>query len=171
MPATYRADGLLAVDTFGRASTSAVVTGSLATGSNAPITLIPTASAWKYLDDGSDQEAPGSHLVFNDNIWKIGKAELGYGDAAEGRPSNCDRYGPDAAQKWVTYYFRRAFSVSQAASLQDLILDLLRDDGAIVYLNGEEVFRSNMPEGPVNYLTLNVNTSLVPKRHIFSKGQ
>jgi hypothetical protein len=30
----------------------------------------------------------------------------------------------------------------------------LRDDGAIVYLNGVEVFRNNMPGGPINYQTL-----------------
>ena len=36
-------------------------------------------------------------------------------------------------------------------------LRLLRDDGAVVYLNGAEVFRSNMPTGAVNHLTLAMN--------------
>jgi hypothetical protein len=35
-----------------------------------------------------------------------------------------------------------------------LNLRVLRDDGAVVYLNGTEVFRSNMPTGPVAYNTL-----------------
>ena len=30
---------------------------------------------------------------------------------------------------------------------------VMRDDGAIAYLNGVEIFRNNMPAGPVNYLT------------------
>jgi hypothetical protein len=34
-----------------------------------------------------------------------------------------------------------------------LSLRLLRDDGAVVYLNGAEVWRSNMPAGAVNYQT------------------
>ncbi len=34
-----------------------------------------------------------------------------------------------------------------------LRVSLLRDDGGIVYLNGTEIFRSNMPEGAVDYLT------------------
>ncbi len=34
-----------------------------------------------------------------------------------------------------------------------LMLGLLRDDGAIVYINGEEVLRSNMPSGNIAYLT------------------
>ncbi len=33
-----------------------------------------------------------------------------------------------------------------------------RDDGAIVYLNGVEVIRSNMPEGDINYLTFSSTT-------------
>ena len=34
------------------------------------------------------------------------------------------------------------------------ILRLLRDDGAVVYLNGSEVFRTNMPTGAISYSTL-----------------
>ena len=37
-----------------------------------------------------------------------------------------------------------------------MIVELLRDDGGIVYLNGVEIFRSNMPPGPVDYLTFAV---------------
>jgi hypothetical protein len=50
-------------------------------------------------------------------------------------------------------YFRRAFSVAATSAFANLNLRLLRDDGAIVHLNGVEVFRSNMPGGTVNYLT------------------
>ena len=51
-------------------------------------------------------------------------------------------------------YFRRAFEISNPGSISNLVVRLLRDDGGIVYLNGVEVFRSNMPTGAVNYLTL-----------------
>src|SRR5204863_8976380 len=36
----------------------------------------------------------------------------------------------------------------------ELKLDLAVDDGAVFYLNGSEVYRSNMPGGAVNYATL-----------------
>jgi hypothetical protein len=32
-------------------------------------------------------------------------------------------------------------------------LSVVRDDGAIVFLNGTEIFRSNMPEGAATYVT------------------
>ena len=35
-----------------------------------------------------------------------------------------------------------------------LTVRLWRDDGGIVYINGVEVLRNNMPAGPVNYSTL-----------------
>ena len=39
-----------------------------------------------------------------------------------------------------------------------MVADIVRDDGAIVYLNGIEIHRSNMPAGEINYQT----TALTP---------
>ena len=55
-------------------------------------------------------------------------------------------YGGDPAARYVTTYFRRHFTVS--AMPQSLNLQLLADDGAVVYLNGVEVVRDNMPGRP-----------------------
>ena len=46
------------------------------------------------------------------------------------------------------------FTVTNASNVVSLKLRLLRDDGAVVYLNGMEALRSNMPDGPVSYTTL-----------------
>src|SRR6185295_7860218 len=54
---------------------------------------------------------------------------------------------------WPTYYFQRAFSIGAAFACSNLAVRLRRDDGAIVYLNGEELFRDNMPQGAVQYST------------------
>ena len=156
-PATYLLTAV-AVDTLGSAGTSAVVRVAFTTGSNAPISLVSTGSTWRYFDDGSNQGTNWIAPGFDDSAWKSGKAILGYGNAVKGRPeATVISYGPDPTNKWVTYYFRQAFTLVQPANLQGLGLSLLRDDGAVVYLNGREVFRSNMPDGPINYLTLAAN--------------
>ena len=49
--------------------------------------------------------------------------------------------------RYVTTYFRREFEVADPQSLSSLAIELKRDDGAIVYLNGVEIVRSNMPAG------------------------
>ena len=60
---------------------------------------------------------------------------------------------PTAAAKYITTYFRQTFNVSDPSLFQSLTLSLVRDDGAVVYLNGTEVFRTNMPTGTIAYNT------------------
>ena len=51
--------------------------------SAATVTLVPTGSAWKYLDNGSNQGTAWRSTAFNDSGWAWGPAELGYGDGGE----------------------------------------------------------------------------------------
>jgi len=114
------------------------------------ITSVPQGSVWSYLDDGSDQGAAWRDPAFDDTGWASGPAQLGYGDSDE---ATVISYGPDSGNKYITSYFRHSFDVSDASFYTALNLSVLRDDGAVVYLNGQEIFRSNMPSGPVSYTT------------------
>ncbi|MEX2187890.1 MAG: lamin tail domain-containing protein [Pirellulales bacterium] len=53
-----------------------------------------------------------------------------------------------------TYYFRKEFAFSGDPARTQLFLNTAIDDGAIVYLNGVEVYRQNMPGGPATHNTL-----------------
>jgi hypothetical protein len=109
-------------------------------------------SSWQYLDNGSDQGTAWRQTVINDNnLWKIGNAELGYGDGGE---ATVVSYGASASNKYITTYFRRDFEINDATAFGSLELSLIRDDGAVVYLNGTEIYRSNMPSGIIYYNTL-----------------
>jgi len=120
----------------------------------AQTTLVATNAVWSYLDDGSDQQDIWIYFGYDDLGWPLGPAELGYGDADEGRPeTTVVGYGPDPQNKYITTYFRHFFEVSDPAGLTNVLLRLLRDDGAVVYLNEQEIFRSNMPTGSISYLT------------------
>jgi hypothetical protein len=61
-------------------------------------------------------------------------------------------YGPDAGDKAATAYFRHSFEseISGEDPTAGLVIELRKDDGAIVYLNGEEVLRRGMPAGDVD---------------------
>ena len=115
------------------------------------INLISKGAIWKYLDDGTDQGADWRELIFDDSKWEGGAAELGYGDGDE---ATVISYGPNPNQKYITTYFRKTITISDVDNTDKLILELLRDDGAIVYLNGNEVVRSNMSGGVISYNTL-----------------
>lgn len=119
------------------------------------LTLIPTNSVWKYLDTGVDLGSEWNSPNFDDSLWPSGPAELGYGDDTEGSPENTVlSFGPDPDNKFPTYYFRKAFELTNAASVTELRLRVMRDDGVIVYLNGVEVFRDNLAEGPIAFTDL-----------------
>ena len=112
--------------------------------------LIAAGSTWRYLGDGTDQGVGWRAPLFNDSAWPTGTAQLGYGDGDE---ATIVGYGPNAAAKHITTYFRRTFSVNAPGQFGSVTLRMLRDDGAVVYLNGSEVFRTNMPSGPVTATT------------------
>jgi len=111
--------------------------------------LIAAGSSWKYLDNGSDQGTAWRARNFNDGGWASGASQLGFGDGDEATVIN----GGPSTNRFVTTYFRRAFIVDDPAAYSSLTARLLRDDGAIAYLNGVEAFRSNMPTGAVTWLT------------------
>ncbi len=145
----------LATDSDGLTGLSEAVAIEIRPGFITNVTLIATGSVWKYLDNGTDQGTAWRGLTFHDSTWASGPAQLGYD---EGDEATLISDGGDPTNRYVTYYFRHAFVVPEPSSIMALRADLLRDDGAVVYLNSNEVFRSNMPEGSVNYLTLASNT-------------
>ncbi|MEN8230298.1 MAG: metallophosphoesterase [Bacteroidota bacterium] len=100
--------------------------------------LVPRGSIWKYLDDGSDQGTAWQKFSYNDANWKEGEAQLGYGDGDE---VTITGFGPDSLKKYITTYFRHEFTVTDTAGYKGLLLHLLKDDGAIVFLNEKEVVR------------------------------
>jgi Calcineurin-like phosphoesterase len=122
-------------------------------GSGTPIEnppLMEYSSIWKYLDNGTDQGTAWQTSGFDDALWASGPAELGYGDGDE---ATVVSFGPDPNNKYITTYFRRTFNITNLSSYQSLQLNVIRDDGVVVYVNGVEVARDNLPVGPINYLT------------------
>jgi hypothetical protein len=116
-----------------------------------PAPVLPaTAASWKYLDDGSNQSTQWRARTFDDSAWASGPSELGYGDS----PATPVSFGPNATSKFITTYFRHTFQVANPALIASLSLKLLVDDGAVVYLNGEEIVRKNLPAGEINHLAL-----------------
>jgi len=112
--------------------------------------VISFGDNWKYLDNGSNQGTAWRSTGFNDAAWAQGPAELGYGDGDEATTVG---YGGNASNKYVTTYFRRAFTLSDPASITTLDLSVIRDDGVAVYLNGVELLRNNLAAG-ATYTTL-----------------
>ncbi len=111
------------------------------------MTLVPCGSVWRYYTAGpvpSDWVQPG----VNDGWWPSGPAPLGYGDNDE---ATIIHQGP--AEAPGTVYFRGTFIVTNWQAISSATLRLLADDGAVVYLNGVEIARRNLPAGAVTFAT------------------
>ena len=116
--------------------------------------IIPINSEWKYLDTGDRlDKVDWTAIEYNDSEWKRGKAELGYGDGDEG--TAVDRGSEPSSKFHTTIYFRKEFQMGESTD-KSLLINLLRDDGAAVYLNGRELFRSNMKLGTIRYATYSI---------------
>lgn len=124
-------------------------------------TLIALSSPdWKFLDRGQDQGTAWRAPAFNDNGWSNGCAQLGYADGDECKTVG---FGPTSSAKYPTTYFRKAINVLDPSQFINLSLRVIRDDGAVVYINGTEVLRSpTLPQPPtaITYATLATNLSI-----------
>lgn len=111
-----------------------------------PIVMAAGAS-WYYWDAGTDLGSVWRSNAYDSATWPEGPAQLGFGEGDEATTI--------ADNDQITSYFRHSFVMEDPATLDELSLWVLRDDGAVVYINGAEVFRSpNMPTGTIGYLTL-----------------
>jgi len=126
-----------------------------APGDLALVTLIPLGAEWMFYDKGSSPSSSWKLSSYDDSFWSRGPAQLGYGDDDV---VTVVGYGPNSAFKFVTTWFRHAFTVDDPKAILSATVGLVRDDGAVVYLNGREVFRSNMPTGAITATTLASST-------------
>lgn len=114
----------------------------------AQVTLISYGSSWRYYDNGNAPAFQGS-LDWNDNAydassWGTGNSHLGYGDGDEVTTITSGIFAT---------YVRHTFNVADPGIYSELALNLTYDDGAVIYLNGTEIWRVNMPGGTITYNT------------------
>lgn len=136
---------------FGCGSSADGPVGQAPGAGNGEELLVASGSEWRYLDDGSDQGTAWIDPSFDDSTWAVGAGEFGYGDGdevttvARGDKSDLGR---------VTTYFRHTFEVTlHPVRFEGLEVRLRRDDGAVVYLNGEEIVTQRLPKSGVTATT------------------
>lgn len=106
---------------------------------------VATGSTWWWHE--SDPGADWTALDFiNEASWESGPAPLGFDIGGEGTllPG-----GGDPKKRPMTTYFRHHFAAEAGDLGPWLRLRMAVDDGAVVHLNGVEVYRINVPEGPI----------------------
>lgn len=127
--------------------------GTSSGGSNpnfAPVAMtnfpVTNQQNWYFWDKKNAPANTWKDTTNNDTLWKSGKAPLGYGDIF---------WATKTDTSLQTAWFRKPVNIADMSLLSDTLeLNLICDDGAIVYVNGTEVLRRNMPTGAVDSSTL-----------------
>jgi secreted PhoX family phosphatase len=105
-------------------------------------------SSWSYKDNNLAQPAQWKEKTYDISAWAAGNGPLGYGDPVT----------TTTATGLVTAYFAKDFTVNLSDLSDTMELGIMRDDGIVVYINGEEVARDNMPAGAVTFDTWSSTT-------------
>ncbi len=154
IPATLqKGQNVIAVEVHQDAPTSSDLSFDLQldTEGGRPRIFVPERALWRYDDSGQDLGVEWKDATYDDSVWSTGVAQLGYGESDEATTLS---YGDDPNRKHPTYYFRYSFVHGGREADSSLRLRILRDDGCVVYFNGTEIFRSNMPAGEITFASL-----------------
>ncbi len=148
-PSTDYSVAVEAVDAAGnRSGLSAPIVVTTAAASAGPVELVAIGATWRYRNVGTAPAADWYQPVFDDSGWLSGAAKLGREEGDEATVLT-----PGSGVRW----FRHRFTATDAAGVTALFIDLVADDGAVVYLNGTEVVRDNLPAGALTDSTLAVS--------------
>lgn len=111
--------------------------------------LIPLGSTWKYNDTGTNLGTTWRQVQYtNEEGWASGPSQLGYGGDGEVTTIS---YGGNPTNRHMTTYFRHSVVISATGLVSAGSFLAQVDDGAVLHLNGQEVWRHNMPAGPIVY--------------------
>ncbi len=115
------------------------------------IPFVTYSQVWKYNAQGVDLGTAWRATSYDDSSWPKGPGLLGFETATLPSPGIRTSV-PDTDQ--LTYYFRTTFAYSGRTTGARISVDQILDDGAVYYLNGQEIGRSGMPTGTVTFTTV-----------------
>ncbi|MCB1098752.1 MAG: lamin tail domain-containing protein [Verrucomicrobiae bacterium] len=121
--------------------------------------IVALDSDWKYEQSGAEPPANWNAVGFDDSAWLNGKGALYAERAGDDLPAP---FGQRIELGAIAYYFRHSFNFDGDPAATTLALQTFYDDGLVVYLNGVEVFREEMPAGAPTSTTL-ASSSVEPE--------
>lgn len=112
------------------------------------------SGGWKYYINNSSPQSPPNFGIYDwkspsynttvDPVWQVSaNAPLGYNYSTLG---TVIIPGTIPANKPLVSYYRQTIMVPSLTSYSSLTINSVRDDGIVIYLNGVEVLRNNMPD-------------------------
>jgi hypothetical protein len=114
---------------------------------------------WRFFRGTQDPPAEWNAPGFDDSGWEQGPVGIGYGDGDDRtvledmRCTVVEVPGQDGAGcaggGYLAFFARTGFEAPAIPEGQRLFVKVSYDDGFVLYLNGTQIGRVNMPDGPV----------------------
>jgi lysophospholipase L1-like esterase len=127
-------------------------------------TLIHGGDVWSYNDTGQDLGTNWSQTNYDDSAWSNGLARLGYNGAGDNTTVS---FGGNVTNRNITTYFLHPIVMPSHAVLTNLQFRVQSEDGDVAYFDGVEVYRSNMPLGPITYTNTAASSLSLDFNYIF----
>jgi hypothetical protein len=117
---------------------------------------VPIDSVWKYEDTGTDLGTTWKNIAYPDTSWPNGAALLYNETSTLPAPKNTPLplYTSNNNIYITTFYFRQHVPLAVGVTNPAFVFRHVIDDGAVLYFNGSEFHRFNMPTSQVTYQTL-----------------
>ncbi len=129
---------------------TALVLGATLIGQSHAALLFNTGASWRLFKGRTEASTPDvtawRTVNFNDVAFTNAPAPFWYGDVYPGGTQLTDMQNT-----YTTIFLRRSFVMTNLADISALKLSAFCDDGFIVWINGTEVQRYNVPAGSLTF--------------------
>ena len=130
-----------AYDAAANTSASSNTASATTPASGGSTRVIAVGDVWRYFKGTTAPPAQWNAASFDASAWLSGPTGIGYGDGDDATVLS------DMQNNYWSVFARRTFVLGNPAGVTALNLVIDWDDGFVVYINGVEVARSNMPPG------------------------
>jgi hypothetical protein len=119
-----------------------------------------TNSTWKWLKGRSEASTPDTTAwrqpEFNDASWNSAPAPFYYSNTSTEPPfynggAVTGTVITDMVSSYTCIFLRKTFVLTNVAESGSVLVEMAADDGCIVWLNGQEIGRTNMPAGEIAF--------------------
>ena len=119
--------------------------------------LITFTNVWRYNQTENLDAVAWTTTNYSDSAWPSGRGMFYRETSFDFSPVYTNTLLSLGSPHRLTYYFRTAFAVTNTSEFSALRMTHVIDDGAVFYLNGQELTRFMMPQGAITYTTTATN--------------
>ena len=134
---------VIAVNGAGQQSTPGTTSVTTGSATSTDVQMVASLSSWKWRFDSTPWPADWRERTFDDSTWKTGSAVLGWNTPGLGTDISVDAQTP----RPLSAQFRQSFNIADPSTIATAQISVLANDGVVVYVNGTEVGRANLPTG------------------------